>query len=251
MPKGGRWIPLEGKTFGKWKVLRLNKREKSWQCECECGNRRLVKSQSLRNGSSKGCKVCSGREVMPSQMRGIEYGWLTPLRYAGERRRGSQGRSVNLLWLCRCRCGREVPVQTGNLRNGHSKSCGECGYQEMRVAEVLTTHGHTTGGEASKEYQMFCRAKERAKAKGVPFEIDIEDIVIPTHCPVFGWKLVHNDDYAKPNSPSLDRIHPERGYVRGNIWVISNKANTIKSDSTLEQLESLVAALQKKLKEEG
>lgn len=39
------------------------------------------------------------------------------------------------------------------------------------------------------------------------------------------------------DSPSIDKVIPELGYVRGNVWVISNKANRIKNNATLEELK--------------
>ena len=39
------------------------------------------------------------------------------------------------LWLCRCDCGREVPVRGSNLRSGNSKSCGHCGRVYTRPTE--------------------------------------------------------------------------------------------------------------------
>lgn len=49
------------------------------------------------------------------------------------------------------------------------------------------------------------------------------------------------------NSPTIDRINPKLGYIKGNVWVISNKANRFKNDATLEELELLVANLRRKL----
>lgn len=43
--------------------------------------------------------------------------------------------------------------------------------------------------------------------------------------------------------PSLDKIIPKLGYVKGNVWVVSNKANRIKSNATIEELELLVKNL--------
>ena len=40
-----------------------------------------------------------------------------------------------------------------------------------------------------------------------------------------------------PNSPSFDRIDPTKGYVKGNVIIVSNKANVIKSNATVEELE--------------
>lgn len=54
---------------------------------------------------------------------------------------------------------------------------------------------------------------------------------------------------ATSNSYSIDRIDSSKGYVKGNVWVISKRANTLKGDATLEELELLVVNLRKKIKE--
>ena len=70
----------------------------------------------------------------------------------------------------------------------------------------------------------------------LPFDICEEDIVIPEICPILKIPIQRGDNKVGPNSPSLDRIRPELGYVKGNIQVISYKANTMKSDATLIEL---------------
>ena len=75
-------------------------------------------------------------------------------------------------------------------------------------------------------------AKKRAEKKGVAFRLTrvyIESI-IPDKCPVFGTPFTFMGNGAiKPESPALDRIIPSRGYIEGNIQIISVKANNIKS----------------------
>ncbi|ATW58338.1 putative HNH endonuclease [Pseudomonas phage ventosus] len=83
---------------------------------------------------------------------------------------------------------------------------------------------------------MLKSARHRAAKAGVPFDLTAEDIVIPEHCPVFGVPLETASGAAKQNSPSLDKIIPELGYVKGNVQVISNLANVMKHDATPEQL---------------
>ena len=85
----------------------------------------------------------------------------------------------------------------------------------------------------SREYKLWHGAKSRAKAKGMDFDIELGDIIIPDVCPVFGTPLVRMDHHA---APSLDRIDSSKGYVKGNVWVISNKANMMKGNATLEEL---------------
>ena len=88
------------------------------------------------------------------------------------------------------------------------------------------------------EKMMLRSARHRAKKKGLDFNIELSDIVIPEYCPVLGLKLeaAGGSGGAKRNSPSLDRIVPELGYIKGNVQVISNAANLLKGDSTPEEM---------------
>jgi hypothetical protein len=97
---------------------------------------------------------------------------------------------------------------------------------------------------------MVRNARDRAKDKDLPFDIDHEYIrsIVPSHCPIFGtpleWSVRRGSkSIPLPNSPSLDRIDPSRGYVRGNVWIISNRANTIKSDASHEELKLVTEAV--------
>jgi len=83
---------------------------------------------------------------------------------------------------------------------------------------------------------MFTRAQARARRKGIEFNITLEDITIPTHCPIFGLPLFSSKGKKTINSPSLDRIDNNKGYIKGNIIVISEKANSIKNIGTPEEL---------------
>jgi hypothetical protein len=89
---------------------------------------------------------------------------------------------------------------------------------------------------------LWRQAKTRAAIKGVPFSITPDDIEIPEICPVFGitMELGLGVRGRALKSPSVDRIIPSLGYVKGNIAVISYRANSIKSDATLEELKALV-----------
>ena len=94
------------------------------------------------------------------------------------------------------------------------------------------------------EQVLYNNAKMRAKARGVPFDISVCDIVVPKFCPCLGIELMVSTGSAKSNSPSLDRRIPHLGYVRGNICVISHKANTIKNDATLGELKGVISWLE-------
>lgn len=86
---------------------------------------------------------------------------------------------------------------------------------------------------------MWYGARGRAKKAGVPFSIERRDIIIPDRCPALGTKLVRGKGQPGPNSPSLDRIVPELGYVPGNIVVVSMRANRAKNDLTVAEMRAL------------
>lgn len=86
---------------------------------------------------------------------------------------------------------------------------------------------------------MLSAARARAKKGGVPFELAESDITIPDTCPVLGTPLVPmSRDLA--TSPSIDRIDPHRGYVPGNVTVMSRRANLWKSNADLQELKKVL-----------
>jgi hypothetical protein len=91
---------------------------------------------------------------------------------------------------------------------------------------------------------MCDRSKSRAKKKGFEHSITIHDIHIPDICPLLGIPLFPGTNgKVGPNSPTLDRIDSSKGYTPDNVWVISYKANTIKSNATPEELLTIATRL--------
>jgi hypothetical protein len=91
---------------------------------------------------------------------------------------------------------------------------------------------------AQPELHMLVRARARAKASGLPFTIGLLDVFVPEFCPVFGVPLEIGNDNPD-TSPELDRIVNALGYVPGNVIVISRRANRLKSDATLAEMQVL------------
>jgi hypothetical protein len=96
---------------------------------------------------------------------------------------------------------------------------------------------------AHLEAHIWSRAKRGAKIRGLPFTIEVSDIHIPAVCPLLGIAIERKGTVRTDNSPSIDRIDSSLGYVKGNVWIVSWRANNIKTDATLEELELLVAGL--------
>ena len=88
----------------------------------------------------------------------------------------------------------------------------------------------------NRERYLFLAAKNRAKKYNIEFTIDILDILIPEFCPLLKERLSTEMHTGNSFSPSLDRIDSTKGYVPGNVWVISNKANRMKSNAAAEEL---------------
>lgn len=94
------------------------------------------------------------------------------------------------------------------------------------------------------EKRILTRVKSRAKRLNIPFNLELADIIIPTHCPVLGLKIQTGQGYNPVNSPSLDRINPKGGYIKDNIRVISNRANLLKSNATVEEMRLVLKDLE-------
>jgi hypothetical protein len=151
-------------------------------------------------------------------------------------------------WHCICDCGKTLVVKGESLRIGSTKSCG-C-YQKEQAAYSCRrlTRSHR-GITQTVEYRMWSSAKHRAKVGQLPFDLEPFDIHVPDFCPVMGIPLQRGVGKVCRASPVLDKLDPAKGYVRDNVWVISNFANLWKRDFTLSQLQEFVRRI--KLFSEG
>lgn len=92
----------------------------------------------------------------------------------------------------------------------------------------------------SPEKMLWYEAAKRAKRKGLPFTISCADIVVPEFCPVLGIKLERGVGRPTDYSPTIDEVIRGKGYTPENMAVISYKANRLKNDGTLAELEAVV-----------
>jgi len=87
-------------------------------------------------------------------------------------------------------------------------------------------------------------AAARAERVGVPFGLTTEYVlsITPEVCPVFGTPFIFvGNGSVGPDSASLDRLVPARGYVPGNVVVISHFANTIKNNASAKEVARVAA----------
>lgn len=278
---------LTGLMFHRWTVLGLADgyhKNMKWKCHCVCGKEQLVFGNSLLYGKSKSCgcvrselyeeakmknaaRICSiegcGRKYAHSGICGMHY-----QRKQAEIKRGPDGKKqsnfIDMIgfrtgflevvsrhpinssvgsatWNCKCDCGNIVRAIGRSLRKGIIKSCG-C-WKSIRHVEARQRM-------QLPQHSLLKAAKNRAKNRGMEFNIDLSDVPVPEICPLLGIPLAKSTDgYASPNSPTIDRIDQDKGYVKGNVWVVSWRANTLKNDASLNELETLVKSLKHKIEE--
>lgn len=136
------------------------------------------------------------------------------------------------------------------VRNWHrsqaarnSKLCKTCGYEAKKLSlsrNAAHYRAYRVKWDRANPHRVIFRTKKNhAKALGIPFNLRLEDMKWPTHCPVLGLKLQydrHKNRSVRPNSPSFDRINPKKGYVNGNVIIVSQRVNSIKQDASPEEI---------------
>lgn len=135
--------------------------------------------------------------------------------------------------------GREHLDQLSSYRKAYRASHREelvaAGYVYRASRRTITSEREKQKRKTNPEVHIFNGAKKRAKDKGLPFSIEKKDIRIPAVCPILGIPLVVSEGVFTDNSPTLDRLTPELGYVSENVSVISNRANRMKDRGTAQE----------------
>lgn len=147
--------------------------------------------------------------------------------------------------------------KTCGLKDGHKgKCCSVEAYARQRERNRIHTrrywakHGEERNRISRERYHenreqwrpkgALDAARRRAREKDIPFGLTMETLPpIPSHCPALGVKLQMGNGRQGPDSPSLDRLIPGRGYVPGNVFWISLRANSIKQDATPAELRKV------------
>lgn len=180
------------------------------------------------------------RQPIPYQQFPVRVGRWTVLSHEG--RYSDDGK--NLYWPCRCDCGTERMVAAKNLRSGTSRSCSCLRNESLR--KKFLTHGLSRTVEYRRFYNvthwakyLLLKAKASARKLGLPCNLQESDIIVPDTCPVLGIPLKAHMEGRAWNTPTLDRIDPKGGYVKGNVVVVSWRANRLKCDASLAEIEAI------------
>jgi predicted nucleic acid-binding Zn-ribbon protein len=129
----------------------------------------------------------------------------------------------------------------GYRTDGVHRECTNCGdiFKIKSKTVVLCNKCNSNRVKSQPlEKKMWRRAKQRASERNLDFNIELIDIVIPTHCPILGIELKEHKGRSggEKNSPALDRLDNSKGYIKGNVVVISHLANMMKSSANNSEL---------------
>ena len=98
-----------------------------------------------------------------------------------------------------------------------------------------------------------CKAsKRRANSKNLPFDLtsDYLESIFPKNCicPILGYKMKVSNVSLGKLSPTLDRVNPRLGYVKGNVEFVSNIANCMMTSATGKDIKKFVKWATKRYK---
>lgn len=90
----------------------------------------------------------------------------------------------------------------------------------------------------SPEMYILNGTRSHAKERGIDFNLELEDIIIPDTCPICQIPLIFSAKRTN-NTPSIDRVDNNLPYIKENVRIISWRANRLKNNMTKEEVARL------------
>ena len=112
-----------------------------------------------------------------------------------------------------------------------NKSKWQEGYNKDKPSPKFNKDKYDAWLSNNMEAYLVRSSRNSSKQRGLEHTITVDDIVIPTHCPLLGVELMYGNT-------SLDRIDNTKGYVPGNVEVLSSQANYMKRNATINELKT-------------
>lgn len=168
-----------------------------------------------------------------------KFGRLTAIKTIGK------NKAARILWQCRCDCGNETIVPTGDLRSGHTQSCG-C-YKVDQIAKALTK-----APGVSARNQAYLQYKYRAKRSRIEFKMSLEKFIelSQKNCYYCDCKPSHVYQTIAKNGTyiynGIDRVDNSFGYIEDNIVSCCKDCNFMKSDVSINIVEKVYEFIRRK-----
>ncbi len=163
---------------------------------------------------------------MVHELTNKTFGYLVALEKDGKK-------GDYIAWKCLCYCGNTTTVSSNSLVRGLTRSCG-CMQRKKPLPRPRSP-------SKEKYAHLYYGAKTRAKKLGIEFSLKLGELDIPETCPVLGIPMEKSTTGKREDgSPSLDRLDNSKGYTPDNVKVISWRANKLKNNSSIEELEAIV-----------
>ena len=180
---------------------------------------------NVRYTVNAGCVKCTQREAANARMR-------------------ERHRKLANLDLPTKNASARTRAKARRLDRYKGRACKQCGSRDRDIETMkclacakagVTYYSRVVRPKTDLRVRLLNSAKARAKQFGRDFNLTLDDIIIPQTCPVLGTPMV---------SPSLDRHNNDLGYVKGNVFVISKRANMLKSNGSAEDFKKIIAYLE-------
>lgn len=149
---------------------------------------------------------------------------------------------IHLTKIC-TKCNVEKSVIMYSKWRTVCKKCAGISVNEYRkrnpeACKARRKRYNSTAHTDLKVYAKFMVWEKRRKCKklGIAFNLTVEDVIVPAYCPVLGIEIKRGNT---DNAASIDRIKPNRGYVKGNIIIVSKLANQIRTNATSKQIRAV------------
>lgn len=239
---------LTGKKYFRLTVVGLSKdrgcdNKILWDCVCKCGNNTTVLGSNLSAGRVKscGCFEIESRLKRKINLVGKAFGRLSVISEKGRSKDG------NVMWLCRCDCGKEITTNGRNLKRGDTNSCG-CVRSEYYSS--ARKHGHSFKASKTSEYRTWGAMKSRCLnpknkyyynygGRGIKicsrwlgnkgFEHFLSDMGPKTSDKHSLDRIKNNKNYTPKNCRWATKYEQERN-KRSNIWFTYNGERRILKD---------------------
>ena len=249
----GKFIDLTGWRFGRLVVTNkagVKKNRIYWQCDCDCGNTKIIAGRDLRERDVISCG-CYKKELNSSRclidLTGRRFGRLVVIE---QEKTASYSllKRKRIRWSCQCDCNNIAVVEGSNLKNGTTKSCG-CLHKEM-------ARRNKKSGEAAFNtiYNSYIR---HSKKRNLSFNLTKQEFKNLTlgncfYCGCEPSQIVHtrwgNGNYIYNG---IDRLNNATGYEKTNCVSCCGLCNTRKTDMRLDDFLNWVEKIHNYQKEKS